>query len=146
MRQWILIALTVVGAGAVIAVGKDMNGDLDRMQGAWDIVSLVEGGKAIPEDETKTLEIVVAGDRLTINKDGKTASDYAIKLDPQQKTIDMTITEGADKGKVAPGIYGFNGDSLKICVDEELKTRPASFDEKDTKTCSVITLKRKKKD
>jgi|SRR5947209_13000980 len=147
MRHFGFVALTALCAGAVVSAGDDKAGDQDRLQGAWEVVSLLENGKAIPNDETKALQIVIAGDRLTINKDGKAASDYKFKLDPKQKpkTIDMTIIEGDDKGKVAPGIYAFEGDTLKIGVDEELKNRPASFDEKDTKTCSVITLKRQKK-
>jgi uncharacterized protein (TIGR03067 family) len=144
MRHVAIAAIALMWAG--IAVRADTTTDLDHIQGGWDVVSLVEEGKAIPAEETKALQVTVKGARLTIAKDGKVASDYTIKLDPTQmpKTLDMTITEGNDKGKVAPGIYTVNGDTLKICVDEDLKARPASFDAKDTKTCSVITLKRKK--
>jgi uncharacterized protein (TIGR03067 family) len=124
--------------------GVDKASDLDRLQGTWEIVALVEKGKAIPADEIKTLEVVITGARLKINSGGKTVSDYQVRLDGQPKTIDLTLTEGPDKGQVAPGIYVLDGDTLQIGVDEEFKNRPASFDEKDTKSCSVITLKRKK--
>jgi uncharacterized protein (TIGR03067 family) len=141
-----LTALTALASGAVVTAGGDKTSDLARMQGSWHVATLVENGKAVPQDVTKALAIVIKGDRMTINNDGKPESDYTFKIDPNQKpsTIDMIITDGMDKGKVAPGIYVLGADTLEICVDEELKSRPASFAEKDTKTCSVITLKRKK--
>ncbi len=145
MRHVAIATISLLWAGG--AVLADTITDLDRIQGGWQVVSLVEEGKAIPADETKALQVMVKGERLTIAKNGKVASDYSIKLDPTQKpkALDMLITEGSDKGTVAPGIYAVDGDTLKICVDEQLKSRPASFDAKDTKTCSVITLKRRKK-
>jgi uncharacterized protein (TIGR03067 family) len=148
MRQFGIVAFTMCCCSAIVGAGEEKTSDLDRMQGAWEIVSLVEKGTAIPADETKRLELVVAADRLTIKEEGKVVSDYKIKLDTKQKpkSLDMTITDGKDKDKTAPGIYLLDGDSLKICVDEEFKSRPAGFEEKDTKTCSVITLKRKKKE
>jgi uncharacterized protein (TIGR03067 family) len=133
--------------GATVLAGEAKT-DLDRIQGTWEIVSLVEKGKKVAEDETKLLEIVVKGDRLVIKAKGNTLTEYSIKLDEKHKprAMDMTITDGEDKGKIAPGIYALEGDGLKIAMDEDLKNRPASFDEKDTASCSVIALKRKKKE
>jgi uncharacterized protein (TIGR03067 family) len=138
----------IFGSAALVQAGNDKTGDLDRIQGAWQIVALVEKGKKVPDEDTKDLEIVVAGDRLGIRAKGKAVAEYTVKLDEKQKprAMDMTITDGDDKGKVAPGIYNLEGDTLKIAMDEEFKNRPKSFDEKDTATCSVIALKRKKKD
>jgi uncharacterized protein (TIGR03067 family) len=140
MRQLAFVGLVSLWCGV------DSAGGLDRLQGTWEIVALVEKGKAIPSNELKTLEVVITGERLKINSGGKTVSDYQVKLDEQPWTIDMTLTDGPDKGKVAPGIYALEGDTLHIGVDEDFKNRPASFDEKDTKTCSVITLIRRKKE
>ena len=146
MRILAMITLAALASGAVVTAGADKTSDLDRIQGSWAVVALVENGKGIPKDETDRLDVAIKGDRLTVNNKGKLESVYQIKLDPKPKlkAIDMILTDGKDKTQVAPGIYLLEGDTLKICVDEELKNRPASFEEKDTKTCSVITLKRKK--
>src|SRR5262249_53317410 len=59
MRIFAIMTLTVLGSCAVASggsAGEDKTSDQDRMQGAWDIVSLMEKGKAIPKDETKSLD------------------------------------------------------------------------------------------
>ena len=147
MRPTAIIVCTVLGVIGMVRAGTDKTSDLDRIQGSWDIVGLVEKGKKIPDEETKLIEIAVTGDRLVVKEKDKTVAEYKIKLDATQKprVLDMTVTAGEDKNKTAPGIYVLEGDSFKIAMDEEFKQRPASFDEKDTKTCSVIALKRKAK-
>ncbi len=145
MRMTGAIVVAFLCAAASPA-GAEKARDLDRIQGVWQVVTLTERGKKVPEKETQDLEIVVAGDKLAIKEKGKTVTEYQIKLDETKKprTLDMTITDGKEKGEVAPGIYALEGDMLTMCVDEDRKGRPSSFDEKDTKTCSVIALKRKK--
>lgn len=51
------------------------------------------------------------------------------KLDPSKspKTIDMTLTEGPNKGAVMLGIYEIDGDTLKACFDPQGKKRPTEF-------------------
>ena len=114
MRPLGLLAF-ICCTGATVLAGEAKT-DLDRIQGTWEIVSLVEKGKKVAEDETKLLEIVVKGDRLVIKAKGNTLTEYSIKLDEKHKprAMDMTITDGEDKGKIAPGIYAFCCVRLKI--------------------------------
>jgi uncharacterized protein (TIGR03067 family) len=144
-KAWLKLALF---AGlAVAAVAGESRRDLDRIQGAWEVVALTERGKKVPENETKLLDVVVADDRLVIKEDGKVVAEYRIKLDERKKpkTLDMVMVDGKEKEQVAPGIYVLEGDHLKLCVDEDCKSRPTTFGEEDAKTCSLIELKRKAK-
>ena len=51
------------------------------------------------------------------------------ELDPSKspKTIDMTLTEGPNKGAIMLGIYEIDADTLKACFDPQGKTRPTEF-------------------
>src|SRR5262249_40196549 len=51
------------------------------------------------------------------------------RLDPSRspKAIDVTVTEGLNKGAVMLGIYEIDGDTLKVCFDEEGEKRPTEF-------------------
>ena len=51
------------------------------------------------------------------------------KIDPTKspKTIDVTMTEGPNKGAIMLGIYEIDGDTLKVCFDAEVKKRPTEF-------------------
>jgi uncharacterized protein (TIGR03067 family) len=82
------LCLTLVGACFLHAGEGD---DLDRMRGAWQVVSLVEEGKAIPKSETDLLEVVITKTSFSVNNQGKLAVYYHIKLDPtkQPKAMDF---------------------------------------------------------
>jgi uncharacterized protein (TIGR03067 family) len=51
------------------------------------------------------------------------------KIDPSKspKTIDVTMIEGPDKGKVMLGIYEIDEDTLRACFDPQGKKRPTEF-------------------
>jgi uncharacterized protein (TIGR03067 family) len=119
--------------------------DLERMQGTWTIVSLTEQGKAIPAAETGILEFVIDKDVITVYEKGKIEVQYQVKLDPEKtpKAIDFTHQIGDNKGKTELGIYAFDGDKLKLCLDEKRKGRPTVFEGKESETYSVIVLKKK---
>ena len=69
------------------------------------------------------------------------------KLDPSKspKTIDVTVTEGLNKGAVMLGIYEINGDTLKVCFDPEGKKRPTEFKSASGSADFVNVHKRVKK-
>jgi len=49
---------------------------------------------------------------------------------PNPKTIDYTLLEGVDKGKVQRGIYNVEGDTLTICYSPPGGERPTAFETK----------------
>jgi uncharacterized protein (TIGR03067 family) len=114
-------ALLLSGAG-------EPTGDLKKMQGAWEAVSFVVEGKELPEKERKTLKLVVKGDRGTFTMDGKEVhGQYALDESASPRAIDITITEGPDKGKKKLGIYEIKDGTLRLCAGPLGGKRPAKF-------------------
>jgi uncharacterized protein (TIGR03067 family) len=129
----------------LLQAGEETATDLERMQGTWTVVSLTEQGKAIPAAETEILEFVINKDVISVYEKGKIEVQYQVKLDPEKtpKTIDFTHQIGPNKDKTELGIYAFDGDKLKLCLDEKRKGRPTVFEGKESETFSVIVLKKK---
>jgi len=145
MKTPIAIALFVVAAIPFVRAG-DEKSDLEKFQGKWIVVSLLEEGKAVDAKELAMLEITIEKDTYTATEKGEVVAKYRFKIDPSKKpaAIDFTPLLGKEKEKVTElGIYVFEKDQLKMCVDETGKTRPSVFEGKGTETCSVIVLKKK---
>jgi uncharacterized protein (TIGR03067 family) len=136
MRPRTLSVLLVVFLLGADAKDDAVKKDLDKMQGTWNIVSLVADGKEAPARELKIISLTIKGDQSTfVNGDKMSKGTY--KLDPskQPKALDIVLTEGSAKGKTLFAIYDFEGEQLRICY--HLKERPTAF---ESKTGSANTL------
>jgi uncharacterized protein (TIGR03067 family) len=137
MRQHALalgVGWLFVGFGSLLAAGdaKDEAIKKDRRQyeGTWQVVSLVvDGNKAGEEDARKITVINAADGKWTIEAEGKVVARGTSVIDPTKKpkAVDLTVTEGKDKGKMALGIYEFRDDTRKVCVAAPGKERPTEF-------------------
>ncbi|MBI1832352.1 MAG: TIGR03067 domain-containing protein [Planctomycetes bacterium] len=129
---------------SALAAGRagDQPSDLDRLQGTWVVVSLIEKGKAVAAEEAATIEIVIDKDTYTAFEKGKIVVKYQFKLDPTKtpRQVDFTYLVGDDKGKTEPGIYVIEKDQVRFCLDEDKKGRPTKF---EGDSFSVLTLKKK---
>src|SRR5262249_15636859 len=87
------------------------------------------GGTAIPTGDLKGFIVIYDGDKHTVKHGDKVIQVGTQTIDPSKspKTIDVTMTEGPNKGAVTLGIYGFDGDTLKVCFDPQGKKRPTEF-------------------
>ena len=114
--------------------------DADRLDGVWKVVSAEDGGRKTPEEVVKELRLTVARDVITY-KVGEKSTRWRYKLDPEKKPkwIDLT-----DEGRVMPGIYEVDGDTLRICFSERGgDDRPTAFESKPNSSNDVlIVLKR----
>lgn len=144
--KYLLTAAAIFSAGVIILHAGDEKTDLERFQGKWTVISLTEEGKAVPADELAKLEITIEKDIYTATEKGEEVAKYRFKIDPTKKpsAIDFTPLIGKEKEKATElGIYVFEKDTLKMCVDEQGKVRPEAFEGKGTEKCSVIVLKKK---
>ncbi len=141
----LIASIVLFLCGVVLLHAGEPAPDLERMRGVWTVVSLTEQGKAIPAAETDILEFVINNGVMTVSEKGTIVVQYQIKLDPEKtpRAIDFTHEIGENKGKTEPGIYAFDGDKLKLCLDEKRKGRPTVFEGKESETFSVIVLKKK---
>jgi uncharacterized protein (TIGR03067 family) len=135
MRISLLALFCAVGfaassGSATLADDKaDLKKEVSKFQGTWTFESSEAGGKKLSADELKGLVLTFEGDKHTVKKGDEVIQVGTQKLDPSKspKTIDVTFTEGLNKGKVMLGIYELDGDSLKVCFDMQGKKRPTEF-------------------
>jgi len=121
MRSSLVTLFCVVGfaafgwSGAPADDKAELEKEVRKFQGAWTFESSETGGKAIPPGELKGLIIIFEGDKHTIKMGDEMIQVGVQKLDPSKspKAIDVTMTEGPNKGAVMLGIYEIDGDTLK---------------------------------
>ena len=103
--------------------------ELMQFQGSWQIESLEENGKKVDAEEYKGRTLVFAHDHLLVRGPGKFRQTALLKLGiaRKPKTLNATVVQGADRGATMLGIYAFEGEALKICLDMEGEERPKEF-------------------
>ena len=124
------VGFTASGGSGTLADEKgDLEKEVKKFQGTWTIESSVTGGKELPADDLKGFILTFEGDKHTLKKGDEVVQVGTQKLDPSKspKTIDVTMTEGPNKGKVMLGIYEIDADTLKVCFDPLGKKRPTEF-------------------
>ena len=117
------------GSGIVAGDKADLEKDIRKFQGTWTFESSEAGGKELPAGELREFVLTFEGDKHTVKKGNEMVQVGTQKLDPSKspKAIDVTLTEGVNKGAVMLGIYEINGDTLKVCFDAAGKKRPTEF-------------------
>jgi uncharacterized protein (TIGR03067 family) len=110
-----LAALLTISTGALAA-------DRDRIQGTWILVSETRGGSTTPPDGLKGRTMVFDGSTVRSQEGGE--GEFALDTARSPKRIDWKM-EG---GRTLQGIYRFEGDLLRTCVDEEGRGRPSDLD------------------
>jgi uncharacterized protein (TIGR03067 family) len=143
-----LLALVLALLAWMVPVvhADDAEKDLKAAQGAWQLAELTTDAGPAPADRIKGVKFTIKDDKLTMDGlDGK--PEFTIKLDPSKKpkAIDLTLLDGAFKGKTTMGIYSLDGDTLKLCVgNKEAKDRPTEFKPGGDADLMVFSLKRAK--
>jgi uncharacterized protein (TIGR03067 family) len=125
-----VVGFAVSNGSRILADDKAaLEKETKKFQGTWTLESSVTGGQEIPRDQLKGFLVIYEGDKHTLKFGDKVFQVGTQKIDPSKspKTIDVTMTEGPDKGKVMLGIYEIDGDTLKACFDPEGKKRPTEF-------------------
>ena len=115
------------------------------IEGTWLPSSAELGGKEFPDEVRKTIKLVVKDDKYTVTVGAK-IDKGTVKLNPsaKPKTLDITGTDGPNKGKTILAIYEHKGDTLRICYDLSGKSRPTEFKTKESTQLFLVTYKREK--
>jgi uncharacterized protein (TIGR03067 family) len=117
----------------------------DTIDGTWLPSSAELGGKKFPDDVRKSIKLVLKDDKYTVTV-GTQVDQGTVKLDAsaKPKALDITGTEGPNKGKKIPAIYERNGDTLRVCYDLSGKSRPTEFKSETGTQLFLVTYKREK--
>ncbi len=127
------------------AAAAEQGTDLQKFQGQWEVVELVEDGKVIPKEAIR--EWLPSGGQFEIAEnaiifvsphDGKKQVKlFSLDLTRSPKGIDLFTRDEKD----VLGIYRFDGESLVICFsDPEESTRPAEFSARAGSKHLLMTL------
>ena len=138
------VVLSLVLSFALAAQSGDTK-EGDALQGAW-LPSRAElAGKPYPDEVLKTIKLVVKDDKYVVTV-GKGVDQGTVKLNPaaKPKEMDITGTDGPNKGKTFLAIYERNGDTLRVCYDLSGKARPTEFKTKEDTLLYLVTYKREK--
>jgi uncharacterized protein (TIGR03067 family) len=137
------VALMVFGGSQDKDAMKAKNDkDLELFQGTWQLVSMTDDGMKKDGNETAQVQVIVKGDKISINFEGKGEVKHAaFKLDSskQPKQIDI-FPEMEGIAKVV-GIYELTGDTVKICTSD-MGPRPTTFKSEAGGMLTLLELKR----
>jgi uncharacterized protein (TIGR03067 family) len=119
--------------------------DSDAIQGTWLPMTAELGGKMFPDEVRKTIKLVIKDGKYTVTV-GKLVDQGTLKLNPaaKPKKMDITGTDGPNKGKTIPAIYELDGDTLRICYDLSGKSHPTEFKTTEATQLYLVTYKREK--
>lgn len=131
-----LCGLLVVGVSlTTIALADDakdeaIKKDRKRIEGTWQITSLVINGNKAKDEDAKKITVVNGDDGTwSVVSEGKEISKGTSTFDPTKKpkTLDFTPTEGGGKGDLFFGIYQLGKNTRQLCFAPSGKDRPNEF-------------------
>jgi uncharacterized protein (TIGR03067 family) len=135
------IAAGLLGSGSGASDAETAR-DQKRIQGTWKAVSGEAAGKNLPKQRVDDLTVVFTGDKMAVTtSNGSRESTFKLDASKKPKIIDLVD----ENGQTAPGIYEFEGDTLRICLNQGSSERPTSFLTKpDTRLRSFVFQRKKR--
>ena len=145
MTLRLLCALVLVLSLSAAVRSGDTKDD-DAIQGTWLPTTAEMAGKPFPDEIRKSIKLEIKDGKYTVTV-GKETDKGTAKLNPsaKPKAMDITGTEGPNKGKTFLAIYELDGDTLKICYDLSGKARPTEFKTTADNQLFLATYKREKR-
>jgi uncharacterized protein (TIGR03067 family) len=136
----VAVCWLVAAEPAPDAVKKEMA----LFDGEWTMVSGERDGLALPDDLVKSAKRVAKDGETTVTIGGTIFLKAKYSVDPSKKpkTIDYSLTEGTNKGKMQLGIYEIDGDTLKFCFAVPGAERPTDFTAKPESGRTLSVWKR----
>lgn len=115
--------------------------DKNKIEGTWIIVAAELGGRSMPIASFNGAKLVLNSGRYVFHDDFGTYKLIPVET-PQ--AMDISGTEGPNKGKTFLAIYKLAGDSMTICYDLEGKVRPKEFKAEPGTRQFLVSYKREK--
>jgi uncharacterized protein (TIGR03067 family) len=92
------------------------------LQGVWLIVTIEHNGRT--EQGRDGARIIISGKKMTSHFAGGRRVVSEIRVDDTREPKEIDIVSA---GRVYPGIYRIEGDTLRICINETGAARPQAF-------------------
>jgi uncharacterized protein (TIGR03067 family) len=125
---------------------EDVKKELEKLRGTWKWVFMEQEGTKLPEATFKDSRLIIDGDKFLARDPQQTLKGtFTVSVSQKPKTIDVTFTEGPEKGKSFKGIYELEGDTYKVCLALPGKERPTEFVSKPESGYVLEILRREKR-
>jgi uncharacterized protein (TIGR03067 family) len=110
-------------------LAADAPNDEKGLQGTWSLIAGEADGEALTAKQLKEGKLEIKGNDYTVSLADKETVKGTQKLDStkEPKTIDITDTNGPNKGKTSLGIYELKGDEFRVVFAPPGKPRPNKF-------------------
>ena len=136
------LALTVAAPGPK---DKDKDKPAPKLEGTWTVEKIE--GKGDNTKDPSSVTFTFADGKVSIQEGGrerKEEADYTVDTTKKPAHIDIKPGKKGGKDITVPGIYEFDGDTLKICFRGEGGDRPTEFKADPTSRTVLVVLKRSK--
>lgn len=138
------VLLMITFAAVAVPAAADGKTDLKAMAGTWAVDRVEIDGKDVTES-FRNISLVLANDTYTATVNGQTdKGTVALAPATKPKAMDITGTEGPNRGKTFPCVYDLKDDTLTVCYGLDFKTRPTAFQTAKDSGTMLIVYKRKK--
>lgn len=128
----------IVSVAAVLLVAVALRADdaaadrkakLAKFERSWNVESLVINGNSIQADNLKNVTLRFKGSDMFLDADnnGQVATTkFPVTIDPgfDPGLFDVRIE---NEKRTLEGIYKFDGDRLKLCINQNGQNRPTEF-------------------
>jgi uncharacterized protein (TIGR03067 family) len=140
-----LIPCLVLFAGPLLA-DDESEKDLKKMAGNWVAVSMQLNGKKQPEATIKAIRLTITGDKYnTVVGEEKDEGTLKIDATKTPKEMDITMSQGENKGKVILCIYELKGTSSRSATPSTAHRATTSPGEDGKSVIMLITYKRRQR-
>jgi uncharacterized protein (TIGR03067 family) len=143
----LVAVLALVGtAGVSGADGKKEAAAAKKMLGTWKLIKGTMAGGPFPEEIVKTLRLELTDGKYKLTgAESPDLGTWKLYTDKKPIAIDITGTDGPNKGKTILGIVEADKDKMKVCYDLSGKSRPAKFESKPKSMLFLAEYERVKK-
>jgi uncharacterized protein (TIGR03067 family) len=138
MKRFALAGGLMVAAFTGVMFAQDKT--LKELDGTYKVTSMEKVGKVATKDVTDSVKVSIKGEELLIKVgDEEKKARIAVDSSKTPNTIDISPTDGPEKGKTFPGIYKFDKGELTLAFTEK-GDRPKEFKVEG----EVVVMKMKK--
>src|SRR5262249_53974200 len=95
--------------------------------GTWQLVSAELAGKSLPAEAIKSIKMILKNGTYTVYAESEDRGTVQVDTSKCPATLDITGTEGPNKGKTFLAIYELKDNRMKVCYDLSGKSRPTEF-------------------
>jgi uncharacterized protein (TIGR03067 family) len=137
--------LAVLFLVAVVPAARaDDKAELKALAGAWQVADAEIDGKKVTET-FKALELVIENGNYAVKLNAEAdKGTLTVDAGKKPKAMDITGTEGPNRGKTYLCVYELKDDALTVCYSLDFKTRPTDLKTAEKSNRMLIVYKRKK--